>query len=291
MSLLKAVLLGLIQGVTEFLPISSSGHLSVVQHFLGVSGEGSLMFSVLLHLGTLAAVLFVYYKTVWALIKEFFFIIRDIFTGKFSLKTDDENRHMLFMFVLSCLPLLLLFIPVGGGRNLMDFAASLSEDSDIFVEGICFLLTAALLLFAAKRSANSVKSTKQIMPKGAFAVGFAQLFAAVFPGISRSGSTISTGILCSVRKEYMVRYSFILGMPAILAANAVELKDAVASGAAFDALPIVAGFFTAVVVGVAAIKILEWLVKTDKFKFFGYYCLAVGVVVLGLGAAEYFNIF
>jgi len=288
---MKAILLGFVQGVTEFLPISSSGHLSVFQHFLGVSGEGSLMFSVLLHLGTLAAVLAVYYKTVLALIKEFFLIIRDVFTGKFRFKTGDENRHMLFMFVLSCLPLILLFIPTGQGRNLMDFAASLSEDSDIFVEGFCFLLTAALLLYASKKSRNSAKVLPRVQPKGAFAVGFAQLFAAVFPGVSRSGSTISAGILCSVKKEYMVRYSFILGVPAVLAANAVELKDAVTSGAELDLLPLVAGFVTAAVVGVAAIKILEWLVKTDKFRFFGYYCLGIGAVVIALAVMEKAGLF
>ena len=114
----------------------------------------------------------------------------------------------------------------------------------------------------------------------------AQAFAAGFPGISRSGSTISTGMICGVSKEYMVRYSFILGIPAILAANVMEIKDAVALGEQIDILPVIIGVVTAAVVGFAAIKALEWLVKIDKFKIFGYYCLVLGVVVIIAGIVE-----
>ena len=264
MEILKAILLGFLQGVTEFLPISSSGHLSVFQHFFGnVGGTSSLLFTVLLHMGTLIAVFVVYYKTIWGLIVEFFSTIKDIFTGKFKWSEMNENRRMLFMFVISCVPLLFLLIPVGGDRRIMDVLGGLADDNDILVEGVCFLFTAALLL-----------------------VGVAQAFAAGFPGISRSGSTISTGMICGVSKEYMVRYSFILGIPAILAANVMEIKDAVALGEQIDILPVIIGVVTAAVVGFAAIKALEWLVKIDKFKIFGYYCLVLGVVVIIAGIVE-----
>lgn len=286
MEILKAILLGFIQGVTEFLPISSSGHLSVFQHFFGTVGsDSSLLFTVLLHMGTLIAVFFVYYKTIWGLIVEAFRLIKDIFTGKFKWKEMNENRRMLFMFVISCLPLLLLLIPVGNDMKLMDVLGSLADDDDIFVEGVCFLLTATLLLVGSWRAKN-VEARSQIGTKSAFAVGFAQAVAAGFPGISRSGSTISTGMLCGVSKEYMVRYSFILGIPAILAANVMEIKDAVELGGQVDILPVIIGVATAAIVGFAAIKALEWLVKIDKFKVFGYYCLVLGVLVIGAGVAE-----
>lgn len=120
MEILKAILLGFLQGVTEFLPISSSGHLSVFQHFFGnVGGTSSLLFTVLLHMGTLIAVFVVYYKTIWGLIVEFFATIKDIFTGKFKWREMNENRRMLFMFVISCVPLLFLLIPVGDDRRIM----------------------------------------------------------------------------------------------------------------------------------------------------------------------------
>lgn len=286
MSVLKAIFLGFIQGVTEFLPISSSGHLSVLQHFLGVGGEGSLMFSVLLHIGTLIAVFVAYRKTIFELLLEAFRMIKDIFTGKFSFKNLHGERRMLLMFIVSCVPLLFLLLPVGGDRNLMDLLGSLSEDSDIIVEGFCFLFTAALLIIGSARAEKNRHPLKEIEIKGAVGVGIAQMIAAGFPGISRSGSTISTGMLFGVSKPYMVRYSFILGIPAILAASAVELKDAVELSETVEVLPIILGVITAAVVGFLAIKVLEWLVKENKFKYFGYYCAALGLFVIVAGIVE-----
>lgn len=288
MTVLKAIILGFIQGITEFLPISSSGHLSVAQHFLGISGEGSQMFAVLLHLGTLIAVFIVYYRLIWELVIAFFDLIKDIFTGKFRFKELTGTKQMLVMFVISCLPLLLLLIPVGSGNKLMDVLGGLAEDGDIFVEGVCFLFTGCLLLFGSWRARTLANARPHLKTSDALAVGFAQALAAGFPGISRSGSTISTGMLCGVSKDYMVQYSFVLGIPAILAANAVELKDAIEVGAPFEVIPTVIGVITAAVVGVLAIKVLEWLVKKDKFKIFGYYCLALSVVVIIAGVVEKF---
>lgn len=280
MELLKAVLLGFLQGVTEFLPISSSGHLSVFQHFFGsVGGTDSLVFTVLLHIGTLAAVVAAYCDTLIELAVEFFKTVRDIFTGSFSWKEMNENRRMLFMLVVSCAPLLVLLIPASQDSRICDVLGSLCNDSDIVVEGVCFIVTAVLLL-AGSRRARTGENNGQMNLKNAFFVGVAQLFAAGFPGISRSGSTVSVGMLCGVSKEYMVRYSFILGIPAILAANILELKDAVALGEQIDIFSVLLGVVTAAVVGFAAIKLLEWLVRVDKFKIFGYYCLALGVLVI-----------
>ena len=136
----------IVQGLTEFLPVSSSGHLSLFQHFLGVSGEGSLLFSVLLHLGTLIAVFVVFHKTIFELIVDTFGLLKDIFTGNFKFSALEGKKKMLVMFVFSCIPLLLLLIPVGNDIKLMDVLGGFSEDDSILLEGICFVATGILLL-------------------------------------------------------------------------------------------------------------------------------------------------
>lgn len=279
MSIIKAIILGIVQGVTEFLPISSSGHLSLFQHFLNVDGEGSLLFSVLLHLGTLIAVFVVFHKTIFELVVDAFGLIKDIFTGNFKFKKLQGKKKMLVMFVFSCIPLLLLLIPVGNNMKLMDVLGGLSEDDSILVEGFCFLFTGLLLLSSTYISKKKTLN-REVNTLDAFAVGIAQVLAAGFPGISRSGSTISTGMICGVSKENMVEYSFILGIPAIIVANAVELKDAVETGAQLELLPTIVGVLVAAVVGVACIKLLQWILKKDMWKYFGFYCLIIGVFTI-----------
>ncbi len=279
MSIIKAIILGVVQGITEFLPISSSGHLSLFQHFLGVGGEGSLLFSVLLHLGTLIAVFIVFHKTIFELIVDAFGLLKDIFTGKFKFKELEGKKKMLVMFVFSCIPLLILLIPVGNDMKLMDVLGSFSEDDSILLEGFCFLVTGVLLLTSTyiSKKRNLVREVNTL---DSFAIGLAQVFAAGFPGISRSGSTISTGMICGVSKENMVEYSFILGIPAILVANVVELKDAVEMGAQLELLPTIIGVIVAAVVGVACIKLLQWILKKDMWKYFGFYCLVLGIITI-----------
>ena len=288
MEFLKAIALGAVQGATEFLPISSSGHLSILQHFMHLSGEGSLALTVFLHIGTLIAVIAVYYKTFWDMIKEIGLAVKDLFTGKIK-ETKTENRHLLYMFIISCLPLLLVVLPIGHDIKLKDLADKLAGDGDIVVEGVMLLITAALLLGATYVAKKKKDARDRVEAKDAILVGVAQLFAAILPGISRSGSTISTGMLCGVDKNYMVRYSFVLGTPAVLAASLFEIKDVLEGGAiALDIGPVIVGIIVAAVVGVASIKLLEMLVKTDKFEIFGYYCLVVGLVVMILGIIEKF---
>ena len=279
MSIIKANILGIVQGITEFLPISSSGHLSLFQHFLNVDCEGSLLFSVLLHLGTLIAVFIVFHKTIFELVADAFALVKDIFTGKFKFKQLQGKKKMLVMFVFSCVPLLLLLIPVGNDMKLMDALGGLSEDDSILVEGFCFLFTGLLLLSSTYISKKKTLN-REVNTLDAFAIGIAQVFAAGFPGISRSGSTISTGMICGVSKEYMVEYSFILGIPAIIVANAVELKDAVETGAQLELLPTIIGVIVAAAVGVACIKLLQWILKKDMWKYFGFYCLVIGVFTI-----------
>lgn len=289
MEILQAIILGIVQGVTEFLPISSSGHLSIFQHFMGITGEGSLTLTVFLHVGTLVAVIAVYYKTFIELIKELGGTVKDIFTGKFSRNGISDSRQMLYMMIISCVPLLVIILPVGNDMRVMDIVSRFSEDNDIILEGFCFLIT-ALLLLGGTHIAKTRKNIKEHAGVGdAVAIGVAQMLAACLPGISRSGSTISTGMICGVNKDYMVRYSFVLGTPAVLAATLMEFKDVLDGGTMqMDIFPILIGIITAAVAGVASIKLLELLVKTDKFKFFGYYCFVLGVAVITAGVLEKF---
>lgn len=140
MTILEAILQGLIQGVTEFLPVSSSGHLSLFQHFFGVSGDEAVFTTIALHIGTLIAVFIAFRQKIWALILEALSMIKDIFTGKFKWSTMNPNRRMIMMIIISILPLFIFYI-------FKDFFSSVASDSDIAVEGVCFLYTAAILFY------------------------------------------------------------------------------------------------------------------------------------------------
>lgn len=277
MSILEAVIQAIIQGLTEFLPVSSSGHLSLFQHFTGNSGEGALLFSAVLHLGTLVAVFIAFWDTIWALIKEFFVMVKDIFTGKFKWSTMNGERRMIIMLVISLLMLIPFYI-------FKDFFTSVSEDDSILIEGICFLYTAIILTIADKCS-NGTKKPSDITTKDAVTVGIFQGIA-LFPGISRSGSTIASSLFCKMSRETAVRYSFILGIPAILGGCLLEINDAMKTDMSVDVLPFIVGFVVAAVVGICAIKMVQWLLKTNKFKIFAIYTAILGIAVITVAIFE-----
>lgn len=279
MSIFDAVMQAIVQGLTEFLPVSSSGHLSLYQHFTGNSGEGALFFSAVLHLGTLVAVFIAFRKDIIALLKEFVVLVKDIFKGKFSYKNMNPERRMIVMIVISCFCLapFVLF---------KDWFTSISEDDSIFAEGLCFLYTAAILYMSDKcKKGNKTKG--DIIAKDSITVGLFQ-GVALLPGVSRSGSTISAGLFSGFTRETAVKYSFILGIPVILLSCLLELKDAIGAGSPVSAGNCVVGFIVAAVVGVCAIKLVNWLVKTDKFKVFAYYTLVLGVIVIIISIVEKF---
>ena len=278
MTILDGLFQGIIQGATEFLPISSDGHLTLYQHLTGNSGEGALFFNLMLHLGTLVAVFVAYHKDIWELICAFFAMVRDIFTGRFSFKTKDENRRMIFMLFLACVPLL-AFLPV------KDWVTGITEDSDIVVEGLCFLWTAALL-FLASKCVKGKKTASGMRVRDALIVGVFQ-GTAIMPGISRSGSTISSSLLLGYSKEYCVKFSFILGIPAILGASLLEAKDAFEAGISIEWGPVLVGMLTAAVVGYLCIRLIQYLVASDRFILFSYYTAALGTVVLIAGILEH----
>ena len=287
MEILKALLLGIVQGITEFLPISSSGHLSLLRHLFNIETETAGLFSAMLHIGTLVAILMMFYRPIYDLFEEVILCIKDVFSGKFTFKLNEMSatRRMLFMFIISCIPLLLLLIPTGKETTLMDSVAVFSNDESVLAEGICFMVTGFLLILGTTLNSN-YNTKKNISPLIALVVGIAQLFAACFPGISRSGSTISAGLCCGVSKKNIIRYSFILCIPAVLASGLVEFKDAMETDVIVPVFPLIIGVIASAVVGVFAIKILQLLMKKDLFKYFGFYCLALGFITTIISAIE-----
>ena len=277
MSLLDAIFQAIIQGLTEFLPVSSSGHLSLYQHFTGNSGEGALFFSAILHLGTLVAVFVAFRKRIFSMIKELGSLFKDIFRGKFKWSEMNGDRRMIVMIFISCC-CLLPFAPF------LDWFESFSEDGSILAEGICFLYTAAILIMSDK-CVKGNKQAEDIRVKDSVTVGFMQ-GVAMLPGVSRSGSTISAGLFSGFTRETAVEYSFILGMPVILLGCLTEVKSAVEAKAAIDWGNCFVGFVVAALVGLAAIKMVSWLVKSDKFKVFAYYAGALGVLVITVSVIE-----
>ena len=304
MSIFDAIIQGIVQGLTEFLPVSSSGHLAITQHILGTSGDGNLFFNVMLHVGTLFAVIAFYYKLIWSLIKEFCSMVKDIFTGKFKWSKMNYERNLIMMLVIGLLPLFLLFIPIPGTEmKIKDLAEVLSASPILLVTAISLLVTSALLtvgIICNRR--NSTKCGKHLNGAGktgsngresytildAVCVGLMQVAAAVFPGLSRSGSTLAVGEMRGINKQKALDYTFVLGVPSIVAAALLEGIDAVKSpeGINVEIGVIIAGVIASAVVGYLAIVIFKWFLKSDKMSIFVIYTAIVGIAFIVISIIE-----
>lgn len=305
MDIFSAILQGIIQGLTEFLPVSSSGHLAITQHIIGMQGE-NLFFSVMLHIGTLAAVLAVYFKLIIRLVKAFGLMVKDIFTGKFKWSEMDSDRNLVMMIIIGLVPLFLLFLPVPGtDMKLKDLADKWTSDGYLIIASLA-LITTSLLLYIGNRA--NQKTTERYKAKGlhtrggagrkrynvvdAVIVGFTQCIAAIFPGISRSGSTLAAGELRGINKQAALDYSFVLGIPAIVAAAILEGKDALfppeGTAVNIEYFPVIIGMITAAVVGFFAIKLFKWLLSTDRMYIFILYTAVVGGVMFVISIIELF---
>lgn len=271
MSVFSSFLLGLIQGIAEFLPISSSGHLAIAQNLLGLQAEIPEFFDVLLHLGTLLAVFVAYWQDIKDMVVEFFHGIGDL--AHHTTPTPvPPARRLILLIILGTLPLFVI-LPfkdkVQGLANNMVFIGAA-------------LIVTGFLLFACDLIRKGRKTERSATLVDVLIVGVGQAIATM-PGISRSGMTISAGCFMGFERKFAVRFSFLLSIPAVLGANILGLKDAMEVGVVWSEVPVyLVGVVTAAVVGYLCIRLLKMIADKGKFGAFAYYCWAVGLLTLVL---------
>ena len=271
MTIIKALILGLIQGVSEFLPISSSGHLSIAGRLMGFDPEADslLSFNILLHVATLAAVFIVYRNDIWEMIKAFFGMCRDLFTGKGLRLKEFLYRRLIVMLIVATIPATVAAFVLG----------DIIENPELWQIGI-FLIITAILLFLSEKLAGGNTDLEKMSSKRAFGVGCFQALGTL-PGISRSGSTIVGGLFCGLDKKTAVRFSFLMSIPAILGALVLDIKDIfTAPSQTLSFLPVIVGMITAAVSGYFAIKFLLKLVEKSKLSYFSIYCTLAGIFAI-----------
>ena len=277
MTYIAAILMGLLQGIAEFLPISSSGHLALFQRFFSVENyeETQMFFTVLLHLGTLLSVFVYYWSDIIDMIREFFLLVGSLFSGRGRRVSGGGSvppaRRMVLLIVVATLPLFAI-LPV---KDAIEEAMG----NALFVSGA--LIATGFILFFSDRMAHGRKTARTATVVDALLVGCAQAVGTL-PGISRSGSTISAGLLRGFDRTFAVRFSFLMSLPAVLGANLLTFIDVVKEGAIdLSMMPVfLVGMAVAAVVGYFAIRLVNLLCDKGKFGAFAYYCWAVGLVSL-----------
>ena len=262
MDWLQALILGIVQGLTEFLPVSSSGHLAIGKAILGVEPAEDLIFEVTVHAATVLATIIVFRKQIWKLL-----------CGLFKFKYNDETDYIAKLCV-SMIPVLIV------GVFFKDWVEA--AFGSLLVVGIALLVTALLLSLSDWLSRNPLKLVERrngISFWQAFVVGVGQALA-VIPGLSRSGTTISTGLLCGVKRENMAQFSFLMVLVPILGEMFLDVVGGDFAASSVGVLPLLVGFVAAFISGLFACKVMIALVRKAQLKWFGLYCAIVGILVL-----------
>ena len=264
MDWLQAIILGLVQGLTEFLPVSSSGHLAIGKALLGVEPSEDLVFEITVHAATVLATIVVFRKQIWQLL-----------CGLFKFKYNDETDYIAKI----CVSMIPVFVV---GMFFKDAVESLF--SSMLVVGLALIVTAMLLTFSDWKARRAVAADTEQHRNGitfwqAFVVGIGQALA-VIPGLSRSGTTISTGLLCGVKRESMAQFSFLMVLVPILGEAFLDLVGGDAAASSVGFLPLALGFLAAFASGLFACKVMIALVRRAQLKWFGLYCAIVGLLVL-----------
>ena len=276
MTWLEAVLLGLIQGLTEFLPVSSSGHLEIGKALLGIEATDDLLFTTMVHAATVLSTIIVFRKQIWTIIKGFFTGLKGIRVENGSLVCNDQTDYLLKI----CISMIPVFVV---GVFFKDSVEALF--GSIQVVGFALVATALLLFFsdfASKPGRKPIFQSKEyrngISYWQALVVGLGQAFA-VIPGLSRSGTTISTGLICGVKREVMAQFSFLMVLVPILGETFLELVGGEFGASSVGALPLALGFLSAFISGLFACKVMIALVKKAKLSWFALYCLIAAAAI------------
>lgn len=260
MDWLQALVLGLLQGLTEYLPVSSSGHLTIGSYLFGLNGEDNLAFTVVVHVATVLSTLVVLWKEIDWILK-----------GLFKFRMNDETKYFI--------NILISMIPVGIVGVFFKDQVEEVFGSGLLIVGCMLLVTAALLVFSYYARPRQCEN---ISPLHAFIIGLAQAVA-VLPGLSRSGSTIATGLLLGNKKEKLAQFSFLMVIPPILGEALLDVVKGLKGEEAFggiDALPLIVGFVAAFVSGCVACKWMINIVKKGKLVWFGVYCAIAGAATI-----------
>ena len=258
MTVIEAIILGIVQGLTEFLPVSSSGHIVIGSELLGLSGEENLSFAIVVHAATVMSTIIILWSEIWKLLQ-----------GVCKFRWNEQTQYVAKIF-LSMIPILIV------GLLLKDYVAQLFG-SGLLVVGCCLLATATLLILASKAKP---REKKDINWRDAFLIGLAQAVA-VLPGLSRSGATISTGILLGNNKENIAKFSFLMVLIPILGEALLDMMknfSAAENDAVLSPIVLLSGFLAAFITGCIACKWMISLVKKGKLLYFAIYCAVMGVV-------------
>lgn len=268
MSWWEALILGLVQGLTEFLPVSSSGHLEIGQELLGTAGEENLTFAIVVHTATVLSTLVILWREV-----------AQLFKGTFTTLKWNEEKNYVAMILVSMIPVFVV------GVFFKDQVESFFG-SGLLIVGICLCVTAILLYLSEWLSKRRSDFGHEIGYKDAIIIGISQAIA-VLPGLSRSGTTIATGLLCGVKKESVTKFSFLMVLIPILGEAFLELLDLLSNDAmdmGIGIIPLLVGFLTAFVSGCFACRFMINIVRRQKLVYFAIYCLCAGVfsIIYGL---------
>ena len=268
MNIFQGILIGIVQGLTEFLPVSSSAHLVFIQNILGV--ESSLAFDTFLHLGTLIAVVWFFKVDIYKMIRSWWLSIGDLIQGRFRQGfLEDPYKRLAWYVILATIPVALV------GVLFEDAVDSLFAGA-LYVPAF-FLFVTGTILYLSQRLPSGNVNFDTISKKEALFMGLGQA-CAILPGLSRSGTTIAAGLTIGLNKDFAAKFSFILSIPAILGAFILQVKDI---GSAVDAnfLPIILGFIASIIAGYMAIRWMLDLIENRSLDIFAYYCWVIGIVV------------
>lgn len=268
MGYIEAIVLGLVQGLSEFLPISSSGHLALLENLFEIKEESVLFFAVLLHIGTLVSIFIVYHEDIYALIKELGLLFKDIFSGKGLRIEERPIRKLGIMIIVSSIPTAIMGLLFS---NFID-----KVFGSLIVISICWIITGFMLFFSEKLKSNS-KEIEGMKYRNAIFIGICQGLA-IMPGISRSGSTIVGSLVTGLKREFAVEFAFLISIPAILGSAILEFPKAIKAGIDPSTIgPMIVGFLVAAISGYFAITTMIRIVSKHKMIYFSYYVWVIGV--------------